>query len=216
MNVVWGGLGGGRIEVICGPMFSGKSEELIRRLRRAIIARQRVQVFKPVVDNRYADDEVVSHSDTRLSATQAATAAAILQATHPRTEVVGIDEAQFFDCGLVDVCEQLAARGARVVVAGLDLDWRGRPFAPIPDLLAVAESVTKSQAVCMVCGAAASFSQKISGTTDTVEIGSAERYEARCRRHFEPEESRQLELSRARAAVLRVPVREEDATTAQG
>ena len=212
--MVWGGNVGGRIEVICGPMFSGKSEELIRRLRRAIIARQRVQVFKPTIDNRYADAEVVSHSDSRLAATPVATAEEILQATMHRTEVVGIDEAQFFDGALVEVAETLANRGVRVVIAGLDLDWRGRPFHQMPELLAVAESVTKSQAVCMVCGAAASFSQKISGGESMVEVGSSERYEARCRRHFEPEEARQLELSRARADALRVPSRDDDPATA--
>ncbi|MEY3011628.1 MAG: hypothetical protein RIT45_363 [Pseudomonadota bacterium] len=203
--MVYGGIQGGRIEVICGPMFSGKSEELIRRLRRAIIARQRVQVFKPGIDTRYADDEVVSHSDNRLSATPVAGARQLLEHVHHRTEVVGIDEAQFFDDDLVEVCDTLANRGCRVLVAGLDLDSRGRPFHPMPALLAIAEVVTKSQAVCMICGAPASFSQRLSGGGEQVELGSSERYEARCRRHFEPEETRQLELLRAREAVLRVP-----------
>lgn len=203
--MVYGGIQGGRIEVICGPMFSGKSEELIRRLRRAIIARQRVEVFKPGIDTRYADDEVVSHSDNRLSATPVANARQLLDTVLLRTEVVGIDEAQFFDEDLVEVCDTLANRGCRVIIAGLDLDSRGRPFHPMPALLAIAEVVTKSQAVCMVCGAAASFSQRLTGGGDQVELGSSESYEARCRRHFEPEETRQLELLRARQAVLRVP-----------
>jgi len=195
----------GRIEVICGPMFSGKSEELIRRVRRAIIARQRVQVLKPTIDTRYSNSQVVSHSDVRLNASCVATVRDIYTAVHPRTEVVGIDEAQFFDEELVAVCNGLANRGMRVIVAGLDMDYRGVPFAPMPKLLGVAEIVTKIQAVCMECGAPASFSQRIGGTTDTVELGSSERYEARCRRHFEPEEERQMELLRARAEVLRVP-----------
>lgn len=213
--MAWGGIQGGRIEVICGPMFSGKSEELIRRLRRAIIARQRVQVFKPTVDDRYAEDAVVSHSDNRLAATAVRRAADILDQTRARTDVVGIDEAQFFDEALVEAVEGLANRGVRVLIAGLDLDWRGRPFHPMPALLAIAESVTKSQAVCMVCGEAASFSQKLGGSDATVEVGSDDRYEARCRRHFEPEEARQLELLRTRAAVLRTPQREDDARGAR-
>ena len=205
---------GGHIEVICGSMFSGKSEELIRRLRRAIIARQRVQVFKPGIDSRYADDEVVSHSDNRLSATSVASPSQLIEQTHYRTEVVGIDEAQFFGPELVGVCERLANRGVRVIVAGLDLDWRGEPFHPMPELLAVAEMVTKSQAVCMVCGHPAAFSQKLSGEAVQVELGSSERYEARCRRHFEPEERRQLELLRAREEALRVPTRDDDSPVA--
>lgn len=196
----------GRIEVICGPMFSGKSEELIRRVRRAIIARQRVQVIKPAIDTRYSDSQVVSHSDVRLNATCVASVRELFAAVRPRTEVVGIDEAQFFDDELVTVCNALANRGVRVIVAGLDMDYRGVPFVPMPGLLGVAEIVTKIQAVCMECGAPASFSQRISGGDDTVELGSSERYEARCRQHFEPEEERQLELLRARAEVLRVPL----------
>ncbi|MCO4761684.1 MAG: thymidine kinase [Myxococcales bacterium] len=195
----------GRIEVICGPMFSGKSEELIRRVRRAIIARQRVQVIKPAIDTRYSESQVVSHSDVRLNAVCVASVRELYSAVHPRTEVVGIDEAQFFDDELVTVCDNLANRGMRVIVAGLDMDYRGHPFVPMPMLLGVAEIVTKIQAVCMVCGAPASFSQRLSGGGDTVELGSSEHYEARCRRHFEPEEERQLELLRARAEVLRVP-----------
>lgn len=199
------GLPHGRIEVVCGPMFSGKSEELIRRVKRAIIARQRVQVFKPAVDTRYSNTEVVSHGDLRLEATCMPSADALLQHVGPRTEVVGVDEAQFFDDGLVEVCEELANRGVRVILAGLDMDYRGRPFSMMPRLLAIAEFVTKIQAVCMVCGAAASFSQRLSGDGAVVALGSSEAYEARCRRHFEPEEERQMELIRRRAEVLKVP-----------
>ncbi len=212
MTVHGSGFPQGRIEVICGPMFSGKSEELIRRLRRAIIARQRVQVIKPTVDTRYSESEVVSHSDVRLTATCAPTARDMYAKVHSRTEVVGIDEAQFFDEDLVAVCDGLANRGIRVIVAGLDMDYRGRPFAPMPRLLGIAEIVTKIQAVCMVCGAPASFSQRLSATGDRVELGSSERYEARCRRHFEPEEERQLELLRSRAEALRVPSQVHDAS----
>lgn len=203
---------GGGIEVICGPMFSGKSEELIRRLRLAIIARQRVQVFKPAIDDRYGDDELVSHSDLRLSAQNVGEAAEIMTAVLDRTDVVGVDEAQFLDGELVHVCESLANRGIRVIAAGLDLDYRGLPFAPMDRLLAVAERVTKLQAVCMVCGAPASRSQRLYGTSrSVVDVGSSDKYEARCRRHFEPEEERQLDLLRARQQVLKVPLRDTEA-----
>ncbi len=178
--------GGGWIEVITGCMFSGKSEELIRRLRRIIIARQRVQVFKPVVDDRYAATQVVSHSRWRLEAERVAEAAEILQRVDPRTEVVGIDEAQFFDEALVRVCQHLANLGKRVIVAGLDMDFRGVPFGPMPQLLAVAEDVEKMHAICARCGAPASYTQRLTQEQEQVVVGAADIYEARCRRCFEP------------------------------
>lgn len=203
---MYGGIPAGRVEVICGPMFSGKSEELIRRLRLSIIARQRVQIFKPTIDDRYGADHVVSHSDVRLAADSVSSSGEMLPRLRSRTEVVGIDEAQFFDDGLVNVVEDMANRGIRVIVAGLDLDYRGRPFHPMPGLMAIAETVQKNQAVCMLCGSPASRSQRLAGFTgEQVEVGSTERYEARCRRHFEPEEERQLDLIRTRAAILKVP-----------
>jgi thymidine kinase len=177
---------GGEIEAITGSMFSGKSEELIRRLRRAIIAKQRVQVFKPDVDNRFASAQVVSHSRWRLEAERVAKAADILARVDPRTEVVGIDEAQFFDQDLVRVCGHLADLGKRVIVAGLDMDFRGQPFGPIPELLAVAESVEKVHAICARCGAPASYTQRLSQAQEQVVVGAADIYEARCRKCFEP------------------------------
>ena len=176
----------GEIEAITGSMFSGKSEELIRRLRRAIIAKQRVQVFKPDVDDRFASAQVVSHSRWRLEAERVAKAADILARVDPRTEVVGIDEAQFFDQDLVRVCGHLADLGKRVIVAGLDMDFRGQPFGPIPELLAVAESVEKVHAICARCGAPASYTQRLSQAQEQVVVGAADIYEARCRKCFEP------------------------------
>jgi len=206
---VYGAFPHGSIEVVCGPMFSGKSEELIRRLRLAIIARQRVQIFKPAIDNRYADDEVVSHSDLRLAAHPIADSSQLLPRLRNRTAVVGLDEAQFFDDGIVEVVESLANRGLRVIVAGLDLDYRGQPFHPMPAIMALAESVQKNQAVCMVCGAPASRSQRLAGYSGAqVEVGSSERYEARCRRHFEPEEELQLSFLRTRNHILKVPMKD--------
>lgn len=176
---------GGWIEVITGSMFSGKSEELIRRLRRAIIARQRVQVFKPQLDNRFASSQVVSHSRWRLEAERVACAAEILQRLDARTEVVGVDEAQFFDADLVRVCNHLANLGKRVIVAGLDMDFRGLPFGPMPELLAVAEEVEKVHAICARCGAPASYTQRLTQAQEQVIVGAADIYEARCRRCFE-------------------------------
>jgi thymidine kinase len=177
---------GGAIEVITGSMFSGKSEELIRRLRRAIIARQRVQVFKPAVDERYAAAQVVSHSRWRLEAERVAKAAEILDRLDPRTEVVGIDEAQFFDGDLVRVAGHLADLGKRVILAGLDMDFRGEPFGPLPRLLAIAEDVEKVHAICARCGAPASYTQRLTHAQEQVVVGAADIYEARCRRCFEP------------------------------
>jgi thymidine kinase len=176
----------GWIEVICGPMFSGKSEELIRRLRRAEIARLRVQVFKPLVDDRFASDEIVSHSAMRIDAERVTHARQILERLDARTQVVGIDEAQFFDERLVEVCERLANMGKRVVVAGLDQDFLGRPFDPIPQLLAKAEEITKTLAICMRCGNPANFTQRIVDNEERIVVGGASAYEARCRQCFEP------------------------------
>jgi thymidine kinase len=176
----------GWIEVICGSMFSGKSEELIRRLRRAQIARQKVQVFKPVVDNRYVQDHVVSHNDQKIPSESVSSAKEILARTDPDTQVVGVDEAQFLSMDLVTICERLANEGKRVIVAGLDQDYRGHPFEPIPQLLAVAEFITKTMAVCMVCGEPANRSQRLVDSVERVVVGAEGAYEPRCRRCFRP------------------------------
>jgi thymidine kinase len=176
----------GWIEVICGSMFSGKSEELIRRLRRAMIARQRVQIFKPVIDSRYSDAEIVSHSEMRLPSITVSDSRELLDKVDHRTEVIGIDEAQFFDEGIVDACQRLADQGKRVVVAGLDKDYRGAPFGPIPRLMAVAEDVTKTLAICVRCGAPANNTQRLVASDELVVVGAQGVYEARCRRCFEP------------------------------
>jgi thymidine kinase len=175
----------GWIEVICGSMFSGKTEELIRRLRRARIARQHVTAFKPALDTRYGSEEVVSHDQNAIATTPVHAAGQILLLCDD-ADVVGIDEAQFFGTALVDVCGELARNGTRVVVAGLDQDYRGQPFDPIPQLMAVAEHVTKLHAVCMRCGAAANHSQRIVAGEDRVLVGADEAYEPRCRRCFSP------------------------------
>lgn len=177
----------GWIEVICGSMFSGKTEELIRRLKRAQIAQQHVQIFKPRIDNRYGEEQIVSHSLMRLHSTPIDQAGEVLQKLRPETEVVGIDEAQFLGPELVTVCEELANRGLRVIVAGLDQDYRGRPFEPMPQLLAVAEFITKELAICVVCGNPANKSQRIQRSEERVLVGAADAYEARCRRCFSPE-----------------------------
>jgi len=176
----------GSIEVICGSMFSGKSEELIRRLTRAKIARRRVQVFKPKIDSRFSEVEVVSHGGLRLTARAVTNSAEILERTDARTEVVGIDEAQFFDAGIVDVARRLADLGKRVLVAGLDQDYLGKPFDPMPALMAEAEEVTKTRAICVRCGAPASRTQRLVESHERVVVGAAGLYEARCRRCFEP------------------------------
>ncbi len=180
------GSSSGWVEVITGSMFSGKSEELIRRIRRAQIARQRVQIFKPRIDERYALDHIVSHSEMKLPSEVVACAQDILDRVKPETEVVGVDEGQFFDEKLVEVVNVLANRGMRVVVAGLDQDYRGRPFDPMPALLATAEYVDKTLAICMQCGAPANRTQRLVATTGRVVVGGAEQYEARCRSCFEP------------------------------
>lgn len=176
----------GWIEVIVGSMFSGKSEELIRRLRRARIARQRVQVFKPEIDVRYARDQIVSHSEMRHESVTVGSAAELLALVKPETDVVGIDEGQFFDQELVGVANELAGRGVRVIVAGLDQDYMGQPFEPMPQLLAVAEYITKTHAICMRCGLPANYSQRVVNVAGRVAVGAADMYEARCRRHFVP------------------------------
>lgn len=176
---------GGWIEIIAGGMFSGKSEELIRRLRRAVIARQRVQVFKPLIDDRFATDEVVSRDDRRLKALAVATSTELLARVEIGVQVVGIDEVQFFDPGVVDVAMQLADAGIRVIAAGLDQDYTRKPFGPMPALLAVAEEVSKMHAICVRCRGAAHYSQRVSGGNSQVEVGDSS-YEARCRSCFEP------------------------------
>ncbi|MEE8410017.1 MAG: thymidine kinase [Myxococcota bacterium] len=172
----------GWIEVVCGPMFSGKTEELIRRLRRAVYARQEVEIYKPKIDTRYADIEIVSHTKQSLSAKPVGTAAEILDLVADDADVIGIDEAQFFDRDLVRVAQFLANRGTRVIIAGLDQDFRGVPFEPMPELLAIAEFVTKSLAICMVCGNLAGRSQRVIRGDEQVVLGATEAYEARCRR----------------------------------
>ena len=185
MDIVRGNMGW--IEVIVGPMFSGKSEELIRRLRRAEIARQRVQIFKPLIDQRYANNEIVSHSGLGIGSDNVRTAAEVLQKVEARTEVVGIDEAQFLGEELVDVCTKLADMGKRVIVTGLDTDFLGRPFEPMPRLLAVAEEITKLLAICVRCGNPAVHTQRLVASEDLIVVGAAGMYEARCRRCFEPQ-----------------------------
>ncbi len=178
------GYKGGWIEIIAGGMFSGKSEELIRRLRRAVIARQRVQVFKPHIDDRYSTDDIVSRDDRRLKAIPVSTSAELLARVEIGVQVVGIDEVQFFDPGVVEVCMQLADAGIRVIAAGLDQDYMRRPFGPMPALLAVAEDVSKMHAVCVRCRGAAHYSQRVSGGNAQVEVGDSS-YEARCRSCYE-------------------------------
>jgi thymidine kinase len=176
----------GWIEVIVGSMFSGKSEELIRRLRRAQIARQKVQIFKPLVDTRYGDDHIVSHSEMRIPSTAVATSRLLLEQVDADTEVVGIDEGQFFDLELPMICNTLADQGKRVIVAGLDQDYLGKPFEPMPQLLAIAEYITKTLAICMVCGNPANHTQRLVVSEDRVLLGAGGLYEARCRSCFDP------------------------------
>jgi thymidine kinase len=184
MDFVTGNIGW--IEAICGPMFSGKSEELMRRLRRAMIARKRVQVFKPVIDTRYSEDEIVSHTEMRMKSETIGKVSDILNQLDWRTQVVGIDEANFLGQELVGVATQLADSGKQVIVAGLDTDYMGRPFPPMPDLLTLAESITKTLAICMRCGNPAKHTQRLVESSDLIVVGAAGLYEARCRRCFEP------------------------------
>lgn len=184
----------GCIEVVCGPMFSGKTEELIRRVKLSLIAKQRVQVFKPQIDDRYADEYIISHSEQKVICTPVRNSGDILSRIRDCTRIVGIDEAQFFDDGIIDVCEKLANRGMRVIVAGLDQDFMGKPFGKMPQLLAVAESVLKLKAVCMICGGAATKSQRLTRAKEQIVVGSGEQYEARCRTCHDPDQSLENEI----------------------
>jgi len=185
--MVYGKPSGGWVEVICGSMFCGKTEELIRRVRRAQIARRQVQVFKHSLDARYAEQKVASHDGAQLEAAPVESTAQLRAAIAPETTVVAIDEGQFFDDDLADLCVELAHRGARVIVAGLDMDFRGEPFGPMPRLMALAERVDKLQAICVVCGGPASHTQRLIGgrpaayDDPVILVGAEEVYEARCR-----------------------------------
>lgn len=172
----------GHIEVICGSMFSGKTEELIRRIRRAEIARQRVKVFKPQIDNRYSEFEIVSHNEQSYPSEVVSDAEEIFEKSFD-VEVIGIDEAQFFDNNLIHVCQNLADSGKRVIVAGLDQDYKALPFEPMPQLLAIAEYITKTLAVCVICGAPANRTQRITPNNEQILVGAKNFYEARCRLH---------------------------------
>ncbi len=183
LNVVTKDLGW--IEVIVGSMFSGKTEELIRRLRRAQIARQEVAIFKPSIDNRYSEDSLVSHSEQRIPSIAVSNATDILEKAGT-AKVVAIDEGQFFSDKIVEVCEQLAYQGKRVIVAGLDQDYKGMPFDPMPKIMAIAEYVTKTLAICVVCGNPANKTQRIIADKNLVVVGAQDKYEARCRLCYEP------------------------------
>lgn len=178
--------GAGAIEVVCGPMFSGKTEELIRRVKRAQIARQKVQIFKPALDNRYHETDVVSHSSLTMEATPVSNSLEILVKLLDSTRIVAIDEVQFFDDQILKVVSKLARRGLRVICAGLDQDYQGRPFGPMPALLAMADKVDKVQAVCTVCGAHATKTfRKTIGEAEQILVGETDHYEARCRSHVD-------------------------------
>src|SRR5882672_1740643 len=179
--------GSGWIEVICGSMLAGKTQELIRRLRLAAIARQKVQVFKHKLDIRYAREDLVSHDLIRIPSVPLRRSRDVLDRVRPGTQVVGIDEAHFFDVRIVAVCQTLADRGMRVIVAGLDTDWRLKPFEPMARLMAVAEYVTKNLAICLVCGGPAGRSQRVSEGRRRIDVGHSDKYEARCRRCFRPD-----------------------------
>lgn len=179
----------GWIEVIAGCMFSGKTEELIRRLRRAKIAKQNVKIFKPKIDNRYSENNIVSHSEQTLPSILIENINEVLKYSAD-AQVIGIDEAQFFNNEIVDICNKLANEGKRVIVAGLDQDYRGLPFEPMPQLLAIAEYITKTLAICVVCGNPADKTQRTSGTSELVQVGASDSYEARCRKcHYIHNES---------------------------
>ena len=178
--------GTGWIEVIAGSMFSGKSEELIRRLTRARIARQKVQVFKPGIDVRFSEEEIASHSGQKHISVPVATTAEMMSQIADETQVVGIDEAQFFDMAIIDAVNMLAEQGKRVIVAGLDQDYTGKPFEPMPQLLSVAEFITKTHAICVKCGSTANYSQRTVESDARVEVGASDKYEARCRKCFVP------------------------------
>ncbi len=184
----------GSIEVVCGPMFSGKTEELIRRVKRAQIAKQRVQIFKPAIDVRYDVEDVVSHSSQAIKSEPVESAVDILIRLKDSTRVVAIDEVQFFDENIITVVTKLAARGYRVICAGLDLDFRAQPFGPMPTLLALADEVMKIHAICTVCGAPATRSQRLSSVKERVLLGETDAYEARCRGHYQHDENEEQAL----------------------
>ncbi len=200
MNITKGSIGW--IEVVCGPMFSGKSEELIRRLRRAEIARQRVQIFKPAIDQRYAEDQIISHSDLKIRSECVKDWQELEKKLDHRTEVIGIDEAQFLGEGLVDLVVRLADMGKRVIVAGLDTDYLGRPFPPMPELLAVADEIVKMLAICMQCGNPAKHTQRLVQSEELVVVGGGGTYEARCRRCFEPNLAKMEQRKAAKTAAM--------------
>ncbi len=181
----------GHIEVICGSMFSGKTEELIRRLRRAKFANLRVEIFKPMIDVRYSEEEVVSHNANSILSTPVEASSSILLLCHD-VDVVGIDEAQFFDDGIIEVCQQLANRGIRVIVAGLDMDYLGKPFGPMPTLMAIAEHVDKVHAICVRCGDPAQHSHRLTNSDKLVELGETDKYEPICRHCFNKLNSEQM------------------------
>ena len=176
----------GWLEVITGSMFSGKSEELIRRLRRAQIARQKVQIFKPAIDSRFDATHITSHSEMRIPSVNVLSSRELFNRVEPDTEVIGVDEGQFFDAELPAMCTALADQGRRVIVAGLDQDYLGKPFEPMPQLLAIAEYITKTLAICMVCGDPANHTQRLVASRERVLVGSGDSYEARCRHCFDP------------------------------
>lgn len=185
--MVSGNFFAGCIEVVCGPMFSGKTEELIRRVKRAQIAKQKIQIFKPGIDNRYSETKVVSHSSLKVEAVPVSSSLEILDRIFDSTRIVAIDEVQFFDEEIVEVISRLARRGCRVICAGLDQDYKGNPFGPMPHLLAIADEVMKVHAICTVCGSPASktFRKKEEKSAEQVLVGESDRYEARCRNHIE-------------------------------
>lgn len=182
----------GWIEVIVGCMFSGKTEELIKQIRRAKIAKLPTQTFKPMIDSRYSKEDVASHDQSRLPAQPVTEAEEILRLVETATQVVAIDEGQFFDDEIIEVATILADQGKRVIVAGLDTDWRGRPFGPMPQLMCIAEVVRKQHAICRVCGAPATRTQRLIPVQDDILVGSTEAYEARCRSHFDPDLASQI------------------------
>lgn len=182
----------GSIEIVCGPMFSGKTTELIRRITRAQIARQKCQIFKPAMDVRYGENQIVSHDTHKVQAMPVESSMEIFKHLYDHTRIVAIDEVQFFDQDIVKVVQKLARRGVRVICAGLDLDYKGVPFGPIPELLAIADEVYKIKAVCTVCGVPASRTQRIVNSADQVLLGETDAYEARCRAHYDHPEVEEL------------------------
>lgn len=188
----------GSLEVISGCMFSGKTEELLRQLKRAKIAKQIIQVFKPALDTRYGKERVATHDKESLPAVPVTSAQEILNLVQPKTHVVGIDESQFFDSQILDVVETLANSHFRVIVAGLDTDYLGRPFGSMPQLLAKADLIRKQYAICMICGDAATRTQRLIKNSDAILLGSQDSYEARCRKHFDPELNKSFKVSMPR------------------